>query len=254
MTADSAPTDPGMMLPWDTQFWGFPVARLTAATLTPDSAAAALAWCARNHVRCLYFLASGSCPDTLTLAHAHDFRFVDVRVELSRVLREPPPISAARVRAAEPDDLPSLQRLAAAAHDDSRFFKDARFDGTRAGDLYREWIARACARHTVLVCESSEASGGPCGYISCECDDAAQEGRIGLVAVAREHAHAGFGSALIAAALRVFAAAHLPTVRVVTQGTNVAALRLYERHGFLTTAVNVWFHKWFDPPSVTNAA
>jgi dTDP-4-amino-4,6-dideoxy-D-galactose acyltransferase len=244
---DSA--EPCVLLPWDTEFWGFPVARLNPSA--PDAAAMreALAWCSERGVRCLYLLADGGCPRTLALAHERGFRFVDIRVELTLPLAGPAWAAAAsggaRVRPAVAADLPALRRLAAVSHHDTRFFKDDRFDACRAAELYGEWIARDLRRHTVFVCDAPSQTGEPCGYVSCERDGEAAEGRIGLIAVAAAHKGAGLGTALLAAAIGWFSDAQATSARVVTQGTNVAALRLYERCGFRTSGVNVWFHKWF---------
>lgn len=250
MTGSPAGHEPCTLLPWDTEFWGFPVARLNGSTLAAAAMPKVNEWCAAHGVRCLYFLAAGSCPRTLGLAHEHGFRFVDVRVELSLAAAAPRGSAAtpgsAVVRPAAAADLPELRELAALSHHDTRFFKDDRFDAGRAADLYRQWIERDFARHTVLVSEAASDPGRASGYISCERDEAVGVGRIGLVAVAAEHHGCGHGTALLEAALQWFAAARLDTVRVVTQATNVAALRLYERCGFLTSAVNVWFHRWHD--------
>jgi RimJ/RimL family protein N-acetyltransferase len=35
-------------------------------------------------------------------------------------------------------------------------------------------------------------------------------------------------------------------ITVVTQGRNVAALRLFERCGFLVESSEVWLHKWYE--------
>lgn len=249
MNERTAPAEPCSLLPWDTEFWGFPIARLHAATLDADAMRGAVDWCSRHGVRCLYLLADGGCPRTLALVHEHAFRFVDTRVELSLTLPIAPAAdrSAAGppVRAAAAADIPVLRSLAADAHRDTRFFKDDRFDAGRAAALYEAWIARDVQRDSVLVCDSPTEPGTACGYVSCELDAASREGRIGLLAVARRHANAGLGSALIAAALRTFAAAGMTSSRVVTQGTNIPALRLYERCGFRTTCARVWFHRWF---------
>jgi len=237
------------ILEWDTRFWGFPIARLNASTLDDVVARDAASWCSRHGIRCLYFLAEGHCPQTLTLAHEHGFRFVDIRVELvmslPRTMQDDIAGNGITVRPAAKGDLAMLRRLAAVSHYDARFFKDQRFDSGRAAELYAEWISRDLDLHTVFVCESPGAAESPDGYISCQHDDQLREGRIGLLAVEPQHQGKGLGAALIVASLRSCAAAQLSAVRVVTQGTNVSAMRLYERCGFRTSSVNVWFHKWF---------
>jgi dTDP-4-amino-4,6-dideoxy-D-galactose acyltransferase len=244
---DSA--EPCSLLSWDTEFWGFPIARLHATRVDAEVMRVALDWCSRHGVRCLYLLADGGCPRTLALAHEHAFRFVDIRLELSLPLPAAPPavLSSAgpHVRAAAAADIPLLRSLAAAAHHDTRFFKDDRFEAFRAAALYEAWITRDMRRGSVLVCDSPSEPGTACGYVTCELDGTSREGRIGLIAVAPQHKNAGLGSALITAALGKFAAAGMTSSRVVTQGTNIPALRLYERCGFRTTSARVWFHRWF---------
>lgn len=249
MGEQTASAEPCTLLPWDTEFWGFPIARLHPSTLDAEVMRVALDWCSRHGVRCLYFLADGGCPRTLALAHEHAFRFVDIRVELSLSLTHAPhagPSSAGpRVRAASAADIPVLRSLAAAAHRDTRFFKDSRFDAVRAAELYEAWITGDNDRGAVLVCDSPSDGCTPCGYVTCQIDDKSLEGRIGLIAVDAQHKNAGVGSALVKAALGKFTAAGMTSSRVVTQGTNIPALRLYGRCGFLTTCARAWFHRWF---------
>ena len=249
MSTRHASAEPCTLLPWDTEFWGFPIARLHPATPDAETMREAVDWCADRGVRCLYPLAAGGCPRTLALAHERGFRFVDIRVELTLPLPRPKPAGpspgAGHVRCAVAADLPALRSLAAASHHDTRFFKDDRFDAGRAAELYGEWSARYLRRNKVFVCDSPSQPGEPCGYVSGDIAAGADEGCVGLIAVAPGHKGAGLGTALIDAAIGWFSEAGMASARVVTQGTNVAALRLYERCGFRTSRVNVWFHKWF---------
>src|SRR4051812_25558776 len=70
------------LLPWDTEFWGFRVARLHDDTLDAARAAAVDAWCAAQGVRCLYFLARPDVAATPAAAAAHGYDLVDVRLRL----------------------------------------------------------------------------------------------------------------------------------------------------------------------------
>ena len=70
------------------------------------------------------------------------------------------------------------------------------------------------------------------------------QGQIGLVGVSAEARGRGVGHALVNHALDWFTRNDVEAVAVVTQGGNVAAQRLYQRCGFLTESVQLWYHKW----------
>jgi dTDP-4-amino-4,6-dideoxy-D-galactose acyltransferase len=229
-------------LPWDSEFWGFPVARISSPTLTEETLQYALAWSAQNHIRCLYFAADGTSGETLRLAAAGGFRFVDMRVELEKAPLSPAP-AVAGIRRATPDDLPELLTIARASHRDTRFFKDLQFEQGRAADLYARWIEQDLRSQVVLVAAAREERRVT-GYVTCQL--AGTAGRIGLIAVDGQAQGRGVGRALVQASLGWFADHSADHVRVATQATNVKALRLYESAGFMTAEVKAWFHRWFS--------
>ncbi len=233
---------PCRLLDWDTEFFGRRIARLTASRLTPEAVDDALAWCTRHGVECLYCLADADDPPTARLAEAHGFRHVDVRMTLAARLEgaaAPPP---AGTRPWAPADLTALRALARTSHRDSRFYADPAFPRARCDDLYATWIDRSCHGYAdaVLV---ADAAGVAVGYVSCHLDGG-DAGRIGLFAVDAGHRGRGTGRALLAASLAWFGARGARRVTVVTQGRNVAAQRLYQRGGFVTDALQHWYHKW----------
>jgi Acetyltransferases len=83
------------------------------------------------------------------------------------------------------------------------------------------------------------------GYISCRV--ATETGDIGLVAVDGKCRGLGLGDQLVSQALSWFAAQGARRVTVVTQGLNVPAQRLYQKSGFLVSAVQLWYHLWIRP-------
>lgn len=233
------------LLPWDSQHWGFPVARIDVHRLTDQSARQAIRWCKDRKIRCLYFAADGSCAQTLQVVRCNGFRFIDIRVDLK--LDPEALLSEAKVnncRAAKPEDLPALQRMARGAHEDTRFFKDLHFDRIKAGDFYSLWIERDLRENKVFVAFSESDPGELLGYISVSLsgDDTA---RIGLMAVKAGARRSGLGRSLVEKALIWCHSQKIVSVRVATQGTNVPALRLYESCGFKIADVKVWFHRWF---------
>lgn len=237
------------LLDWDTAFWGMRIARLNASSLAHDSAARVKIICEKEKVCCLYFSADGSSAETLTLANNYGFKFVDVRTDLVCESISRPKATDRGIRAATQGDLPLLKEIARSSHHDTRFFKDQNFDPKLAGDLYARWIERDFEKNTLLVCDSFDSPGTPCGYISCE-QTANGEGRIGLIAVEHSQRGKGLGLRLVDSSLKWFSESSISTVRVATQGTNVSALRMYERSGFVTAEVRLWFHRWFNQPTI----
>jgi len=55
----------------------------------------------------------------------------------------------------------------------------------------------------------------------------------------------GFGQALLGAAVEWFSEQGVRKIEVATQGHNVSGQRIYQRNGFLTRSVEIWYHRWF---------
>ena len=233
------------VLPWDSQFFGYKIARLAGAHVTLARLAEAREFCARERVDCLYFLASADDPATLALAGEAGFRLVDVRMTFARdCAAEDAQIRVPEaIRHAAASDRAELLRLAESAHTNTRFFADGRL-APRGPALYRRWLERSFddTAGTIFV---AALDGAPVGYLTCAVDAATRVGNIGLVAVADRAQGRGLGAGLARAGIGWLARAGAGRTTVVTQGRNVAAQVLYERAGFVTHAVELWFHLWF---------
>lgn len=238
------------LLPWDSEFFGCRIARLTPARLTDELVHDAVAWCGRQRIACLYFLADADDPRTALLAQAGGFVLVDVRVTLdaqpSGVVSRAP-VDGVLVRAASPGDIDQLRNVARQSHHDTRFYFDPHFPTERCDALYETWIEKSVhgSAQIVLVLE---VRGAVAGYVSCH-NAGDGRGQIGLLGLAPDAQHQGHGERLLHDALRWYAEHSVTEVQVVTQGRNVRAQRLYQRCGFRTRLVQIWYHRWFDAPS-----
>ena len=251
--APSAPDEPCRELPWDTAWWGFPTARVITPPGDEADVFAIDAWCLRNRIRLLYFL----CPsdDIASAQHAESsgFRLVDVRVTLEhratepRVIHDPNP-EGVRLRLADADDAGRLGDLAAAGFRGTRFYADPGLSDARCDDLYRVWMEQECTGQADAVVVA-ELSGEIAGYLSYSVDRNGPGATIGLVGVAAPYRGMGIGSLVLTEALSLLRESGVMEVVVVTQGRNVPALRLYERHGFLTLDTSIWLHKWYVVPT-----
>jgi dTDP-4-amino-4,6-dideoxy-D-galactose acyltransferase len=236
------------VLDWDSHFFGFGIASVNADNLDPKSVAGLAAWCKGHSISCLYLLLDSSDTAKVRLAEQNHFHMVDIRMTLvNERMRAATLQMDDTVRLAEPDDVPALKEIAGVSHQDSRFYSDPGFPVHLADELYRTWIEKSCGGYAdcVLV---AEHEGRPAGYISCHID-APDTGRIGLLAVGPDAQGRGIGSKLVDSALHWFAGKGLEKVTVVTQGRNIAAQRLYQRRGFTTQSVQIWYHRWFREPS-----
>jgi len=235
------------ILEWDSQFFGRKIGRANGHRLDPQQMATIEQWCADNAVECLYFLADSDHPETLRLAGNHGFRLVDIRVTLQcrvadwQTLPVNNHLESMSVRQAVANDIAVLQSIARISHTDARFYADGCFPPESCADLYALWIKRSCEGYADYVAVADQ-NGRPAGY--CSCHRHGTRGQIGLVGVDEQARGQGLGRHLIHQAMRWFAEQPVEVVDVVTQGRNAAALRLYQRCGFLVQSVQIWYHRW----------
>jgi dTDP-4-amino-4,6-dideoxy-D-galactose acyltransferase len=234
-------------LGWDSEFFGRRIARAKIGRLDSESVRTILDWCHVNQIDCLYFLADANDLDTMRLAEDNHFRLVDIRVSLERRAKDVPfPGNEGLngvIRPNIPDDVAALRDIAKRSYRSTRFYSDSNFPPSLADALYETWIEKSCNGYAdaVLVAEMREQ---PAGYVTCHLLDETK-GQIGLVGVGSDWRGNGLGQALVNASLHWFADRGIASVTVVTQGRNYPAQRLYQRCGFLTSSLQLWYHRWF---------
>ena len=241
------------ILEWDTSFFGFRVARVRGDVLTKERIQEIDSWCRQAGVGCLYFLSRVDDPNTTRLAEDNGFRLVDVRITMEygapEAIRdaEHQGDCAVVVRCARPEDVPFLRSIARESYHDTRFYFDVSFPRQLSDRLYETWITTSCDGYAdaVFVAELEGVVGG---YVTCHLDGGASPGRIGLFGVHSQARGRGIGHTLVRHALGWFSARGARKALVVTQGRNCAAQRLYQRCGFLTRNVQLWYHKWYSQP------
>lgn len=243
-----APCD---LLPWDSEFFRCRIARVRGNTLNPERALEIDQWGRRNRIRCLYFLSRADDPRTIQAAEEAGFALVDIRVTLERALGESEGSShlrspaATEIRPAKPRDLPKLQTIGRTAHSATRFFSDTNFPRGAAEEFYSTWISLEVRGRAQTVLVAASATDEAIGYISCHLDPDRREGLIGLVGVSAAFRGRGIGKSLVQAGLDWFDTQKACGVTVVTQGSNRASQRLYQRCGFVHADMQLWYHKWY---------
>ena len=238
--------DPCVRLAWDSEFFGLSMARVCGQTLDDARAAAVEAWCRRERVGCAYFLARADDPATSQCAEKHGYSLVDIRVELEcKLTADDATQPSTNARLAVESDLPALESIARESFTDSRFYADGHFPRAKCDALYVRWVQESLRGFADAVLVTPQ-QGPSAAFVTCKLEEAGAAGRIGLLGVdPRQRGH-GLGQKIVHEALAWFAAGGARRVRVVTQGRNIASQRLYQRCGFLTHSVGLYYHKWWS--------
>ncbi len=240
---------PCQFLQWDTDFFGKRIGLVLGNYLTPERVQLIDTWAQDNAMDCLYFLANTDNPASVRLAEDAGFRFQSVRLWLERKVADfeaiaLPPVEGLTVRPCQSSDLEPLRPVARKSYTWTRFYNDPCFSEEQCETLYDIWLTRSIRKEIADEVVVAEQDGQPVGYITCKLS--AGEGVIMLVGVAENARGAKIGQRVMHGTLAWFASQNVSTVSLATQGHNVAAVRFYERLGFISRSVQFWYHKWYQ--------
>jgi len=242
---------PAELLEWDSDFFGFPVARIPRGELTPELWRRVYSWGRSQGVRCLYYEAEAGDLRSIAMASSAGFNLVDVRIGMERLLipageeTDKDRLEAPGRLLIRPADQSDVQAVAAMARDVagmSRFSVDERFPRGAAADLYVRWVKKGIevpAWGLLVGALASEIAG----FVVCE--RGTQGGRIVLVAVGPDYRCQGVGTSIVGAGIAWFREQGCEVAKVATQAGNIPALRLYQKVGFRPECVSLLFHRWF---------
>ncbi len=245
-------TDVCDFLKWDTEFFGLRLGRVKGQVL--DNARCQLIdqWAETNEISGLYFLANSDDAQVIRVAEANQYHLTDIRMTFDYRFRSHPVEQAASklsMRLSRPDDVPLLIDISKDAYIHSRFYHDPHFTTAQCSALYQTWIRRSCVDNYADAVWIAELDGHVVGYVTCDLDQQAKDGSIGLVGIAEQARGQKVGEQLVNRALLWFAEQGMATVSVVTQGSNIPAQRLYQKCGFATRSLQLWYHKWYVHPT-----
>lgn len=237
---------PVQRLEWDSEFFGFPIARLIVSRINQQIMSQVLEEAQQEGIRCLYYEADSNDAVSIALAEANGFKLVDVRITLETASSGDLPPRPARdimVREFREEEIETLARMARETSRVSRYRFDTDFPPDASERLYDIWLRNSCSGYADKVFVA-ELEGGPVGFITCKVSQ--EEGRIVLVGVDDRFRGRGVGASLVDKALNWFGSQGIQRVRVVTQGRNIQSQRLYHAAGFNTVSVTLFYHKWFN--------
>lgn len=234
------------MLTWDSELFGFGVARITRSAPGLQELSRSLDTLKHAGARLVYWPSSRLVPEQESVLRTFDGHLVDLKTTFVTDLSDHAPVAPSgsfRVESFGASEAsPELIALAIQAGEHSRFAVDPRIPRAKFVELYTTWIEKSVAgtrAADVLVARSADEIAGMITV-----GKEGTRGQIGLVAVDTQWRGRMAGEALIRAALDWFVRNGLHTAQVVTQGSNVAALRLYSKCGFSIEKQEYYYHFW----------
>jgi len=234
------------LLRWDSEHFGFPVARVCGPT-GPTRISRAVDAAESRGVRCLTALVRADRVDVITTAEDLGFRCYDVRTDLDRQIDGSHDMPTDKgLRLATASDLLHLEPIARERFSATRFVSDPHFSTELARSLYVEWLRRGHRDEGRRLITTS----GLDGFVVCHLDGESGVGTIELIAVSAGAEGTGLGARLLHGAEALFVDAGFERAHVVTQGRNLSAQRLYQRHGYRTGDVSLWLHRWAPNPDL----
>lgn len=237
---------PVEFLKWDSDFFGKRIARITTGCLLEPELHCIFDWAKAERIDCLYYLASGQETNSTGAAETHGFHFMDLRVKFSKDLRKPEKdfIPFWHIRRAVQSDLDMLKPMARDAFPFSRFKVDTHFDPVLADRMYEVWIEKdlQLEGHDVWVIDVNNELAA----FTSVSEKKEGKAQIGLVGTREPWRGKGLSLELQRFICEELRNEDIWDVEVVTQARNISAQNLYQKAGYFTSSIDLWYHKWFD--------
>ncbi len=234
------------ILEWDSSFFGIPVAAIHPDRLSPDQLGEVVTLLKREKIRLAYW--ASDPDDDASQRAARDCRGLMVDRKITYVVdtgRAAPAADRPTWAVEEYDGLfPSdeLENLAVQAGNYSRFRVDPRIPEGKFVEMYKTWIRKSVDRQIAEVVLVVRHLGKIVGMVTV--GEKNGRGDIGLIAVDDGMRGKQVGAALVFAAQAWAFGKGCASAQVVTQSTNVAACRLYEKCGYRIDRIEHVYHFW----------
>ncbi|WP_130833138.1 dTDP-4-amino-4,6-dideoxy-D-galactose acyltransferase [[Erwinia] mediterraneensis] len=223
-------------LPWESDFFGLCTARVGFEGTQPLDTEAMRPWAL------LQAKVPSERVEIIDALSEHGFQLVEGEADLSLNIKRTERQTGVRI--AREAQIPALRAAAAQAFTRSRF-RAPWFPSGASSDFYAQWIENAVRGTFDDQCLIAVDDAGTLqGFVSLRETDG--DARIGLLAVLPQSQGNGVGQRLMLAAADWGRVRQLNRLRVATQLSNLAAMRLYLRSGARLESTAYWFYRKGD--------
>ncbi len=232
-------------LPWDSDFLGYPVARLTTDNLTLREVKDAIDVAKQAGIKLLYSIADPTSTDLNAVLRQQGAWLADRKTTFAmsaRTIDVKTSISNIRPAIAH---TPQLESLAWQSGEYSRFRLDPHFDTMLFRQLYSHWLRNSLNGNIakqVLAWYNDE--GQELGLLTL--GEKNRRADIGLLAVEATARGQRIGQQLVTTAQEWAVGQGYTELQVVTQGSNRPACAFYEKCGFIVLHIENIYHLWLS--------
>jgi dTDP-4-amino-4,6-dideoxy-D-galactose acyltransferase len=227
-------------LPWDSEFFGFPIGRVDLDDATPESLARIEAEAREMGIVCLYGSLDPSRGTTAYLVQTFGHRLVEVSLLFARPpIPFTPPPTASVGRRGTIDDVPRLGAEITTLAPWSRFGADPRFGLEAARRMHVAWVERAARDGEERMLAITEDESGVTGLST---QVRSPVPRVDLMGVTKPGTGASY--ALMAELADWAGGGALEAGPCAAR--NIAPLRFLEHCGFGMSRVRYLYHRWLD--------
>jgi len=234
-------------LEWDSSFFGYNVAYLSCMHLTDNIFHKVSKYVKDEKIRLLEYLCNCHDRNSVLVAEKNGFSFADVRLTFEKKIanKEEYALNDFLFAKATSKDIPILQKkISEDFYKDSRHYFDGNFDVTRVNNFFQVWIEQAVLGKYDDECFCLYQKDDPIAYCTLKYNNS-KSANIGLLGVDKKYYGKEFGKRLLKEINNFLIKRNISNLFVVTQGRNYSAQRLYQKSGFKTKTVQLWYHKWF---------
>jgi len=240
-------------VPWDSQHFEFPIARIIPAELNDSELNAVLTFARSEHFHLVYWVTRPWCDLNPNLLEKFSGLFVDRKATfykkpMPKFISDSVETPNRRLKVVEftqslvPEQLLSLA-VQSGIH--SRFNVDPHIPKIKFESMYHIWIKRSAVHEladVVFVATNPSSIHQYLGVITASIEHGV--GKIGLMSVLQPYQGQGVGSLLMHAVEEWMQSHDVNEIVVVTQEDNLAACNFYARLGYRLESLKNFYHFW----------
>lgn len=236
-------TSPMVHLPWDSDHFGVSIARIDCTGLTGEILDSCVSEAAEQHIQLLEAFCSIANEPAANLLEANGFRLTGIQLHLEQRTIAAAPLCELTIRKAQEADLDALREMSWGSYTDSRYFSYPGINSDKIHSLYRIWMEKGVRGAYDDECRILERGGHILAFccLKFERDTA----KISLFGVNPSFRRQGNGLSLLNALKSALLQQGIKCIVTTTQAKNFPAIRLYEKAGFMSSNMTLWFCRRF---------